>query len=172
MHGLVQKPLEPSLYCNSLLLGAKCFLGERFTKWNMTNQISQYVHKRFFYRIFRSQFWSTQKLEKSLSEHRRPRRSMCHWMNILISTWTNYASVNSTCAQLPPGQLRGICPPCQSQGWGICKFCTARGQGICQPPAHFRAFDTHAVFYQNITTQKVLLEKKQIGSSVKDRNKL
>ena len=74
MHGLVQKPLEPSLYCNSLLLGAKCFLGERFTKWNMTNQISQYVHKRFFYRIFRSQFWSTQKLEKSLSEHRRPRR--------------------------------------------------------------------------------------------------
>lgn len=68
MHGLVQKPLEPSLYCNSLLSGAKCFLGEWFTKWNMTNQISQYVHKRFFYRIFRSQFWSTQKLEKSLSE--------------------------------------------------------------------------------------------------------
>ena len=26
--------------------------------------------------------------------------------------------------------------------------------------------------YQNITTQKVLLEKKQIGSFVKDRNKL
>ena len=30
----------------------------------------------------------------------------------------------------------------------------------------------HAVSYQNITTQKVLLEKKQIGSFVKDRNKL
>ena len=31
----------------------------------------------------------------------------------------------------------------------------------------------HAVSYQNITTQKVLLEKTQIGcSSVKDRNKL
>ena len=30
----------------------------------------------------------------------------------------------------------------------------------------------HAVYYQNITTQRVLLEKKQIGSSVKDRNKL
>ena len=28
------------------------------------------------------------------------------------------------------------------------------------------------VSYQNITTQRVLLEKKQIGSSVKDRNKL
>ena len=72
----------------------------------------------------------------------------------------------------PPGLLRGICPPCQSQGWGICKFCTARGPSICQPPGHSRAFDTHAVSYQNITTQKVLLEKKQIGSSVKDRNKL
>ena len=87
-----------------------------------------------------------------------------------------YASINSTCAQppppLPPGPLRGICPPCQSRGWGICKFCTARGPGICQPPGHSRAFDTHAVSYQNITTQKVLLEKKQIGSSVKDRNKL
>ena len=75
-----------------------------------------------------------------------------------------YASDNSTCAQAPPppfGLLRGIC-----------KFCTARGPGICQPPGHSRAFDTHAVSYQNITTQKVLLEKKQIGSSVKDRNKL
>ena len=30
----------------------------------------------------------------------------------------------------------------------------------------------HAVSYQNITTKKVLLEEKQIGSFVKDRNKL
>ena len=86
----------------------------------------------------------------------------------------DYASVNSTCAQppLPPGLLRGICTPCQSRGWGICKFCTARGPGIRQPRGHSRGFDTHAVSYQNITTQKVLLEKKQIGSSIKDRNKL
>ena len=88
------------------------------------------------------------------------------------------ASANSSFAQPnpppppPPGLLRGIFPPCQSRGWGICKFCTARGPGICQPRGHSRAFDTHAVSYQNITTQKVLLEKKQIGSSVKDRNKL
>ena len=75
-------------------------------------------------------------------------------------------------APSPPGLLRGICPPCQSRGWGICKFCTARGPGICQPRGHSQAFDTHAISYQNITTQKVLLEKKQIGSSVKDRNKL
>ena len=30
----------------------------------------------------------------------------------------------------------------------------------------------HAVSYQNLTTLKILLEKKQIGSSVKDRKKL
>ena len=55
---------------------------------------------------------------------------------------------------------------------GICKFCTARGPGICQLRGHSQAFDMHAVSYQNITTQKVLLEKKQIGSSVKGRNKM
>ena len=73
----------------------------------------------------------------------------------------------------PPGWLlRDICRPCKSRGWGICKFCTARGPGICQPLGHSRAVDTHAVSYQNINTQRVLLEKKQIGSSVKNRNKL
>ena len=65
-----------------------------------------------------------------------------------------------------------IYTPCQSRGWGICKFCTARGPGTRQPRGHFPGFHTHAVSYQNITTQKVLLEKKQIGSFVKDRNKL
>ena len=69
--------------------------------------------------------------------------------------------------------LQGICPPCQSRGWGICKFCTARGPGICQLPGHSRSFDTHAVSYQNITTQRILLKKnKQIGSFVKDGKKL
>ena len=42
--------------------------------------------------------------------------------------------------------------------------------GICQPRDHSRAFDMHAVSYQNITIHMILLEKKQIGSSVKDRN--
>ena len=69
----------------------------------------------------------------------------------------------------PPGLMRGICPSCQSQGWGICKFCAARGPGICQPQGYSRAFDMHAVSYQNITTQRILLGKKQISSSVKDR---
>ena len=40
-------------------------------------------------------------------------------------------------------------------------FCAARGPGICQR----RAFDTHAISYQNITTQR---KNKQIGSFVKD----
>ena len=72
----------------------------------------------------------------------------------------------------PPGLLRGICPSCQSRRWDICKCCTDGGPGICQPPRQSRAFDTHAVSYQNITIKKVLLEEKQIGSFVKDRNKL
>ena len=40
-------------------------------------------------------------------------------------------------------------------GGGICKFWAAWGLGICQP----RTFDTHAVSYQNITTQGILLKK-------------
>ena len=72
----------------------------------------------------------------------------------------------------PPGNCGAFARLVSPGGGGIWKFCTAWGPGICQPPGHFRAFDTHAVFYQNITTQKVLLHKKQIGSSVKDRNKL
>ena len=73
----------------------------------------------------------------------------------------------------PPGLLWGICPPFQSRGWGIWKFCAARGPGISQPRGCSRAFDTHAVSYQNITTQRILLKKKkQIGSFVKDGKKL
>ena len=45
----------------------------------------------------------------------------------------------------PPGQLRGICPPCQSQGWGISKFGAARGSGICLLRGYPWAFDTHVV---------------------------
>ena len=64
-----------------------------------------------------------------------------------------YASINSTCVQPPP-------PP------------HSRATGICQPRGHSQAFDTHGVSYHNITKQRVLLGKKHIGSSVKDRNKL
>ena len=43
---------------------------------------------------------------------------------------------------------------------GICKFCGTRGPGIYQPRGHSRAFDPHALSYQNITTQRILLRKK------------
>ena len=59
----------------------------------------------------------------------------------------------------PPGLLRAFARLFSPGGWGICKFCAARGLGICHPRGYFQAFDTYAVSYQNITTQKILLEK-------------
>ena len=82
------------------------------------------------------------------------------------------ASVRPTPPPPHPGLLRVICLPRHSRGGAFANFALPRGPGICQPRGHLRAFDTHAVSYKNITRQKVLLEKKQIGSPVKDRNKL
>ena len=59
------------------------------------------------------------------------------------------ASVSSSCAQHPPPPPRAT--PVSPEGGAFFKFCAARG--------HSRAFDTHAVSYQNITTQRILLEK-------------
>ena len=59
----------------------------------------------------------------------------------------------------PLGLLRGICPPCQSRGWGI-----------WQPRGQPRAFDTHAVSYQNKLHRGFYWKNKQIGSFVKDGN--
>ena len=84
-----------------------------------------------------------------------------------------YALVNSSCAQLvPPRLLRGICPPFQSRGWSICKFCVARGPGICPPRGQPRAFEIHAVSYQHITTQRILLEKQADWLICQGREKL
>ena len=58
-----------------------------------------------------------------------------------------------------PRATAGHLPALSVPGWGICKFCTARGPGICQPRGQPRAFDTHAVSYQNITTERISLEK-------------
>ena len=86
-------------------------------------------------------------------------------MNLKVFKVSLNGSANSSCAQSPrpppppPRANGGICPPCQSRGWGICKFCATRGPGICQSHGPLRAFDTHAVSYQNITTQRILLEK-------------
>ena len=73
-------------------------------------------------------------------------------------------------ATSPPGLLRGICPPCQSRGWGICKFCAAWAPGILPTPSFY--FNTHTISYQNITTQRILLEKEADWLIVKDGKKL
>ena len=70
------------------------------------------------------------------------------------------ASINSTCAQPPPPVTAGHLHALSVPGMGHLKFYTAQGPGICQHRGHSQAFDTHAVSYKNITTQKVLLEKK------------
>ena len=72
------------------------------------------------------------------------------------------ASVNSSCAQTLPhplGLLWGIFTPCQSRGWDICKFYAAWGPGIYQRRGQPWPFDMHTVSYQNITTQRIILEK-------------
>ena len=83
------------------------------------------------------------------------------------------ASVNSTCAQPHPPGYCGEFARLDSPGGGaFANFALPGGRAFANPRGHSRAFDTHAVSYQNITTQKVLQETKQIGSSVKDMNKL
>ena len=78
------------------------------------------------------------------------------WLSTPMANNTTRASVimHQSISAAPRGP-----PPPPPAGLlrGICKFCAARGPGICQP----RAFDTHAVSYQNITTQRILLKKKQ-----------
>ena len=72
------------------------------------------------------------------------------------------ASVSCICqfrlrpATPPPPRATPVSP----EGGAFFKFCAARGPGICQPRGHSQAFDTHAVSYQNITTQRILLGKK------------
>ena len=72
----------------------------------------------------------------------------------------------------PPGYCGAFACLVSPGGGAIVNFALPGGRAFANPSGHSRAFDTHTVSYQNITTQKVLLEKKQIGSSVKDRNKL
>ena len=67
------------------------------------------------------------------------------------------------------GHLPAFSVPGVGEGWGICKFCAALGSGICQPRGYSRAFDMHVVSYQNITTQRISLEERQISAFVKDR---
>ena len=61
----------------------------------------------------------------------------------------------------PPPPATADHLPALSVPWvGHLQILCCRGPGICQPRGHSRAFDTHAVSYQNITTQRILLGKK------------
>ena len=83
---------------------------------------------------------------------RASRLDSCYKMKLVRNSRNlMHQSIAAALSPPPPRLLRTICPPCQSRGWGICKFCVARG--------HSRAFDTHAVSCQNITTQMILLGK-------------
>ena len=55
-------------------------------------------------------------------------------------------------------QLRKAPPPRATTGHLQILCC--RGPSICQPQGHSRAFDTHAVSYQNITMRRILLRKR------------
>ena len=59
-----------------------------------------------------------------------------------------------------PGYCRAFARLVSPGAGAFANFCAARGPGICQPLSHSRAFDTHVVSYQNITTQRILLGKK------------
>ena len=69
------------------------------------------------------------------------------------------ASVNSTYTQPPRATTRHL-PTLSVPGVGQLQILHRPGAGHLPTRGHSRAFDTHAVSYQNITTQKVLLEKK------------
>ena len=43
------------------------------------------------------------------------------WPAVILDKFI-HQSIPPSPSSPPPRLLRGICPPCQSQGWGICKF--------------------------------------------------
>ena len=75
-------------------------------------------------------------------------------------------------APSPPAYCGAFARLVSPGGGAFAKFALPEGLAFTNPRAIPEAFDLPAVSYQNITTQKVLLKKMQIGSSVKDRNKL
>ena len=71
------------------------------------------------------------------------------------------ASVDSTCAQRPPpGLLRAFAPLVSLGGGAFANFLLPGGRAFANPGAIPGLSNTHAVSYQNVTTQRVLLEKK------------
>ena len=71
-----------------------------------------------------------------------------------------YASVNSSCTQHPPRATAGHLPVLSVPGVGHLQILCCLGAGHLPTRSHSWAFDTHAVSYQKITTQRILLGKK------------
>ena len=72
----------------------------------------------------------------------------------------------------PLGYCRAFARLVSPGSGAFANFPLPGGRAFANPGGHSRAIDTHAVSYHNITTQRVLQQKKQIGSSANDRNKL
>ena len=64
----------------------------------------------------------------------------------------------------PPGYCGAFALLVSPGGGLFANFALPGGRAFANPGAIPEAFDTHAVSYRNITTQKVLLEKKQIAA--------
>jgi len=78
--------------------------------------------------------------------------------------WGSNASVNSTCAQLPPPGYCGAFARLVSPGGGaFANFALPGGRAFANPGAIPEFSNTHAVSYQNKTTQRVLLEKSRLA---------
>ena len=71
-----------------------------------------------------------------------------------------HQSIPAAPSPLPSGYCGAFSRLFSPGGRVFAKFCAFRGPGICPPRRYYRAFDTHAVSYQNITTQRLSLEKK------------
>ena len=78
----------------------------------------------------------------------------------------SYASINSSGAHPPHGQLRGICSPCQSWGWGIRNLSQPQGLGISIPRGNPRAFDTR-VFETQISLSGRMRPLSKTGLSIR-----
>ena len=76
--------------------------------------------------------------------------------NILIM----HQSIPAAPSTFSPRATVGHFPALSVPGVGHLQILCCPGPGICQPRGHSWAFDTHAVSYQKITTQRILLGKK------------
>ena len=85
-----------------------------------------------------------------------------------VSFWTIYASVKSSCDQPPLGYCGAFARLVSPGGGAFANFLLPGPRAFCQ----LRSFNTHTISYQNITTQRILLEKEADWLIVKDGKKL